>query len=57
VHVFGKQTFIFMVYPAKVQLFSSDGSKMEPAAENSCTFAFGVQREAEFQQNRCTFAG
>jgi hypothetical protein len=57
VHLFGKQTFIFTVYPAKVQLFSSDGSKMDPAAENRCTFTFGVQGEAEFKQNRCTFAG
>jgi hypothetical protein len=57
VHLFGKQTFIFTVYPAKVQLFLSDGSKMDPAAENRCTFTFGVQGEAEFKQNRSTFAG
>jgi hypothetical protein len=56
VHVFIKQTLVFLVYPAKVQLFPSDGSNMEPSADNSCTFAFGVQIEAVFQQNRCTFA-
>jgi hypothetical protein len=46
-----------MVYPAKVQLFSSDESKMDHEAKNRCMFAFEAQGEAEFQQNRCTFAG
>jgi hypothetical protein len=48
VQVFVKQTFVFTAYPAKVQLFSSDAGKMEPAAKNRCTFAFGMQGERIF---------
>jgi hypothetical protein len=57
VHVFMKQTFFIPVYPAKVQLLSSEEAQMVPMTENRCTFALGVQGEAELQQNRCTFAG
>jgi hypothetical protein len=49
VHLFYKQTFVLTVYPAKVQLFSSVGSQMEPAAEIRCTFAFGAQGAAEIR--------
>jgi hypothetical protein len=52
-----KQTFFIPVYPAKVQLLSSEETQMVPMTENRCTFALEVQGEAELQQNRCTFAG